>query len=51
MADFKTLIAKVASGASLSREEATSAFDIMMTGEATPCKMFGFVLCLFFVFV
>lgn len=46
MADFKTLIAKVASGASLSREEARSAFDIMMTGEATPSQIGGFLMAL-----
>ena len=46
MADFKTLIAKVASGASLSREEATLAFDIMMTGEATPSQIGGFLMAL-----
>lgn len=46
MADFKTLIAKVASGASLSREEAMSAFDIMMTGEATPSQIGGFLMAL-----
>ncbi len=46
MADFKTLIAKVASGASLSRDEATSAFDIMMTGEATPSQIGGFLMAL-----
>lgn len=46
MADFKTLIAKVASGASLSREEAKSAFDIMMTGEATPSQIGGFLMAL-----
>jgi anthranilate phosphoribosyltransferase len=37
--DFKALIAKVATGASLSREEAASAFDRMMSGEATPSQM------------
>lgn len=46
MVDFKTLIAKVASGASLNREEATSAFDIMMTGEATPSQIGGFLMAL-----
>jgi anthranilate phosphoribosyltransferase len=46
MADFKTLIAKVASGAGLSREEATEAFDIMMTGEATPSQIGGFLMAL-----
>jgi anthranilate phosphoribosyltransferase len=40
MADeFKALIAKVATGASLTREEAASAFDRMMSGEATPSQM------------
>ena len=37
--DFKTLSAKVATGASLTREEAASAFDRMMSGEATPSQM------------
>ena len=37
--DFKALIAKVATGASLSREEAAAAFDRMMSGEATPSQM------------
>src|SRR4051795_13505790 len=37
--DFKTLIAKGATGASLTREEAASAFDRMMSGEATPSQM------------
>ncbi|WP_026783087.1 anthranilate phosphoribosyltransferase [Pleomorphomonas koreensis] len=46
MADFKTLIAKVAAGSSLSREEATLAFDIMMTGEATPSQIGGFLMAL-----
>ena len=40
MADeFKALLAKVATGASLTREEAASAFDRMMSGEATPSQM------------
>jgi anthranilate phosphoribosyltransferase len=37
--DFKALIAKVATGASLTREEAAAAFDRMMSGEATPSQM------------
>ena len=37
--DFKALIAKVATGASLTRNEAASAFDRMMSGEATPSQM------------
>jgi len=47
MADeFKALIAKVATGASLTREEAASAFDRMMSGEATPSQMGGLVMAL-----
>jgi anthranilate phosphoribosyltransferase len=47
MADeFKALIAKVASGASLTREEAASAFDRMMSGEATPSQMGGLLMAL-----
>jgi len=34
--EFKALIAKAASGAVLSRDEAATAFDRMMSGEATP---------------
>jgi anthranilate phosphoribosyltransferase len=37
--DFKSLIAKVASGAALTRDEAARAFDRMMSGEATPSQM------------
>jgi anthranilate phosphoribosyltransferase len=37
--EFKALIGKVATGASLTREEAASAFDRMMSGEATPSQM------------
>ena len=37
--DFKALIAKVATGASLTREEAANAFDRMMSGEAMPSQM------------
>jgi Anthranilate phosphoribosyltransferase len=39
--DFKALIAKVATGATLSREEAAGAFDRMMSGEATPPRWEG----------
>jgi len=40
MADeFRALIAKVATAAPLTREEATLAFDRMMSGEATPSQM------------
>jgi anthranilate phosphoribosyltransferase len=44
MDDFKTLIGKVATGATLSREEAAKAFDHMMSGEATPSQMGGLLM-------
>ena len=44
--DFKALIAKVATGASLTREEAASAFDRMMSGEATPSQMGGLLMAM-----
>ncbi len=44
--DFKALIAKVATGASLTRGEAASAFDRMMSGEATPSQMGGLLMAL-----
>src|SRR5665213_3553320 len=47
MADeFKALIAKVATGASLTRAEAASAFDRMMSGDATPSQMGGLLMAL-----
>lgn len=39
MIDFKAVIAKVATGASLTRDEAANAFDAMMSGDATPSQM------------
>jgi anthranilate phosphoribosyltransferase len=44
--DFKALIAKAATGASLSREEAARGFGRMMSGEATPSQMGGFLMAL-----
>ena len=44
MDEFKTLIGKVATGATLSREESASAFDRMMSGEATPSQMGGLLM-------
>jgi anthranilate phosphoribosyltransferase len=44
--DFKALIAKAASGASLTREEAARGFDRMMSGEATPSQMGGLLTAL-----
>src|SRR6201985_1452474 len=43
---LKTLIGKVATGATLSREEASHAFDRMMSGEATPSQMGGLLMAL-----
>ena len=44
--DFKALIARVASGASLTRQEAADAFSQMMSGEATPSQMGGLLMAL-----
>jgi anthranilate phosphoribosyltransferase len=44
MDELKSLIGKVATGAALTRDEAASAFDVMMSGEATPSQMGGFLM-------
>lgn len=46
MAELKPLIAKVANGESLDRDEARQAFDILMSGEATPSQVGGFLMAL-----
>ncbi|MDE2446716.1 MAG: anthranilate phosphoribosyltransferase [Alphaproteobacteria bacterium] len=46
MADMKPLIAKVANGNPLSRDEAKVAFNIMMSGDATPSQIAGFLMAL-----
>jgi anthranilate phosphoribosyltransferase len=46
MDDLKSIIAKVATGATLSRDEAASAFDRMMSGEATPSQRGGLLMAL-----
>jgi anthranilate phosphoribosyltransferase len=46
MESFKPLIAKVAAGATLTRAEAESAFDSMLSGEVTPSQMGGFLMAL-----
>src|SRR5881296_1414363 len=46
MDDFKGIIAKVATGTALTRHEAASAFDSMMSGEATPSQMGGLLMAL-----
>jgi anthranilate phosphoribosyltransferase len=46
MDDLKAIIGKVATGAALSQQEAASAFDRMMSGEATPSQMGGLLMAL-----
>ena len=46
MADLKPLIAKVANGTALSRAEARAAFNVMMSGEATPAQIGGLLMAL-----
>jgi anthranilate phosphoribosyltransferase len=46
MADLKQLLAKAANGEALSRQEARTAFDILMSGEATPSQIGGFLMAL-----
>jgi anthranilate phosphoribosyltransferase len=43
---FKPLIGKVATGASLTRAEAETAFDTMLSGEVTPAQMGAFLMAL-----
>lgn len=46
MSDFKSFIALAASGTPLTQSEAKAAFDIMMSGEATPSQIGGFLMAL-----
>ena len=46
MADLKSTIGKVAAGERLSQEEARAAFDIIMSGEATPVQIGAFLTAL-----
>src|SRR5689334_6307459 len=46
MADLKPLIAKAANGQALTRAEAREAFAILMSGEATPSQIGGFLMAL-----
>jgi anthranilate phosphoribosyltransferase len=45
-AEFKALLAKLALGQRLSEDEAALAFDRMMSGDATPAQMGGFLMAL-----
>ncbi len=46
MNELKGLLAQVADGTELSREEAREAFSIMMSGDATPSQVGGFLMAL-----
>ena len=46
MESFKPYLAKVATGASLTREEARSAFDDLLSGEVTPAQGGAFLMAL-----
>ena len=46
LVDLKQLIAYVASGRTLDRGQAETAFDIIMSGNATPSQMGGFLMAL-----
>ncbi|MDC7786428.1 anthranilate phosphoribosyltransferase [Rhodoplanes sp. TEM] len=46
MVELKTLIAQVATGAPLTREQAAAAFTRMMSGEATPSQMGALLMAL-----
>ena len=46
MTAFKDLIAKVADGHALSLEEARQAFEVILSGSATPSQLGGFLMAL-----
>lgn len=46
MADFKSFIGQVAAGEKLSHTDAKAAFDIIMSGNATPSQIGGFLMAL-----
>ena len=46
MSDLKPLIAAVAGGRSLDEHEAEQAFDILMSGDATPTQIGAFLMAL-----
>jgi anthranilate phosphoribosyltransferase len=46
MDNLKSIIGRVATGATLSSDEAAAAFDAMMSGEATPSQMGGLLMAL-----
>ncbi|NBN77754.1 anthranilate phosphoribosyltransferase [Microvirga tunisiensis] len=44
MSNFKAFIARIAEGDALSRDEARAAFDIILSGAATPSQLGGFLM-------
>jgi len=44
MSDFKSLIGKVVEGSELTADEATAAFELIMTGSATPVQISAFLI-------
>ena len=46
MSELKPIIAKAADGKSLTRDEARNAFNIMMSGDATPSQIAGLLMAL-----
>jgi len=46
ISDFKEILGIVADGAALTKEQAEAAFDIVMSGDATPSQMGGFLMAL-----
>ncbi|MBL4727091.1 MAG: anthranilate phosphoribosyltransferase, partial [Rhizobiaceae bacterium] len=46
MSDLKSTIAKVAEGKSLSRAESKFAFNVLMSGEATPSQIGGLLMAM-----
>lgn len=44
--EFKDLVRKVATGATLTREESARAFELMMAGRATPSQMGGLLMAM-----
>ena len=44
MTDMKTFVAKVATGEILDEKSAEQAFNIIMSGDATPAQMGGFLM-------
>ena len=44
--DFKTILALAADGKEFDREQAETAFDIIMSGDATPAQIGAFLISL-----